>query len=118
MVEPLIYYRQIALLNAQILAHLDSEADSLDAALQLLQERHAWMRSDNTPSPSDEIAFRSELLPIMESILAQDELIAQHLIGRQDQLAVELRSIHQAKVSQGYQERDSHPEARFLDHSG
>lgn len=118
MVEPLIYYRQIALLNAQILAHLDAEADSLDAALQLLQERHTWMRPDNTPAAADELAFRSELLPIMESILAQDEAIAKHLVGRQDQLASELRSMHQAKVSQGYQERASHPEARFLDQSG
>lgn len=116
--EPLLFYRQILTLNEQILAAMAADPESLEAALTLLQERHLWMRDENRPAAAAEAPVREQLLPLMETILGQDEAIAQALAGRQEQLAAELRNIHQLRVSRGYHAPEASPEARFLDQAG
>ncbi|MEO7992919.1 MAG: hypothetical protein ABI743_00845 [bacterium] len=116
MIAPLPFYEHIATLNGQILEAL--EEPTLDHALGLLQERYVWMRLDNTPSVESEAAVRPALVPVLEAILRQDELIGAGLLARQAGMAADLQAAHRARIALGYSVGEGTPDARFVDRSG
>lgn len=118
MLTPVAYYQQIRLLNEQVLAALAADPDGLAEPIRLLEERRHWMRPEQQPSAEAEAEQRAQLIPLMETILQQDELIARALGERQGQLLEALHAIRQARVSREYQPDEGAPDARFVDREG
>lgn len=117
MSPPIPYYQQVVALNDAVLAAL--ETHDWERVVLLMEERRAWMRPANTPTPEEEAREKAPVLALMRTILDQDARIGESLVARQREIAEAMQGIQRTRVAQGYKAPSGGaPEAKFVDRDG
>lgn len=109
-------YKKVRQINEEILASLKS--GDIETTLTKLRERDDCMQG-GLSKLEDDLIHRNEVLPILEEIIKQDNIITEMLNEKITNLKSSLTGASGGrKLRKNYTKKVDRDEPRFLDHKG